>query len=503
MGYRIGFDAERYIEEQSRYILERLERHDRLYLEFGGKLMEDLHAARVLPGFDPNAKLQVLKRLREEAEILICVYAEDIERNRMRGDYGITYDLEVLRMIDDLRGEGLEISAVVLTRYEGQPAADLFITKLQRRGLDVYCHEATKGYPIDIDTVVSEEGYGRNPYIPCTKRLVVVAAPGPNSGKLATSLSQLYYEDRMGLHSGYSKFETFPIWNLPLYHPVNLAYEAATADLKDVNMIDPFHLEATGQRAVNYNRDVEAFPLLKRILERIRGGESEFRSPTDMGVNRAGFCITDEEVVIEASRQEIIRRSFAMAADYRRGLVDLDTLQRVKLLLENLGLEDNDRPGVREARAYAQQLGATNGGTEERAVAAMQLEDGTVVTGRGSERMTAPAALLLNAIKHMAGIDDALHLLSPVVLEPIFEMKENILHQPSIALDVKEVLMALGLSAATNPLAQHAMSQLKLLRHLQAHATVFVSRGDADLFRSLGIDLTNDPAYSSDRLYYD
>ncbi len=503
MPFRIGFDAERYVEEQSRYIRERLEAHDRLYLEFGGKLMEDLHAARVLPGFDAQAKIKVLEQLRADLEVLICIFAEDIEQNKVRGDYGITYDLEVLRMIDNLHERGLEVNSVVLTRYDGQSSAERFIRKLERRGIAVYCHEATAGYPRDIDAVVSEQGYGHNIYIPCTRRLVVVTAPGPASGKLATCLSQLYHEMRQGLRSGYSKFETFPIWNLPLHHPVNLAYEAATADLNDVNMIDPYHLEATGQSAVNYNRDVEAFPLLRRMFEKLGAGAPAFRSPTDMGVNRAGFCIIDDEVVREASCQEIIRRSFRLAVDYRRGEIEQDTLQRVQLLLENLELEDTDRPGVQEARDYAARLGSAGDVGEEQAVAALELPDGNVVTGRGSARMTAPAALLLNAVKQLAGIDDSLHLLSPVVLEPIYDMKRDILGLAVTALDCREVLMALGLSAATNPLALLAMERLSGLRHCQAHVTVIVSRSDADTYRQLGIDMTNDPVYATDKLFYE
>ncbi|MDI9469784.1 MAG: DUF1846 domain-containing protein [Bacillota bacterium] len=503
MPFRIGFDAERYLEEQSRYIRERLEGHDRLYLEFGGKLMEDLHAARVLPGFDAQAKIKVLERLRADLEVLICIFAEDIEQSKVRGDFGITYDLEVLRMIDNLRERGLEVNSVVLTRYEGQASAERFIRKLERRGISVYCHGTTVGYPFDVDAVLSEQGYGRNVYIPCTRRLVVVTAPGPASGKLSTCLSQLYHEMLQGMRSGYSKFETFPIWNLPLHHPVNLAYEAATAELRDVNMIDPYHLEATGQSAVNYNRDVEAFLLLRRMFERLAAGGSTFRSPTDMGVNRAGFCIIDDEIVREASCQEIIRRSFHLAVDYRRGQIDYETLQRVKLLLKNLELKDVDRPGVREAREYAARLGNTGDVGEEQAVAALELPDRRVVTGRGSDRMTAPAALLLNAVKQLAGIDDSLHLLSPVVLEPIYDMKRDILGLSVTALDCREVLMALGLSAATNPLAQLAMDRLAGLRHCQAHVTVIASRSDADTYRQLGIDMTNDPVYATDKLYYE
>mgnify|MGYP001174091820 CR=1 FL=1 len=505
MTQRIGFDSEQYLEEQTRYIQERLEMYDKLYLEFGGKLIGDLHAMRVLPGFDPDAKVKILQRLKDDAEVLICVYAGDIEQNKIRGDYGITYDEEVMRMMDDFKRWGLQVNSVIITRYNNQPAAQVFINRLRRRNVKVYTHAYTEGYPLDVDLIVSSNGYGRNEYIETERRLVVVTAPGPNSGKLATCLSQLYHETQRGHSAGYSKFETFPIWNLPLKHPVNVAYEAATADLMDVNMIDPYHLEAFGVSAVNYNRDIEAFPLLRRIMMKIYGEDIPFHSPTEMGVNRVGFCITDDDVVREAANQEIIRRAFHLACDFKKGLLSPEVSQRGKLLMDEMQLKEEDRSVVRPAREYAKKLldkpsscpNSTPQGT------ALELPDGSFVTGKGSSSMTSISACLLNAVKKLAGLADPLHLLSPVILKPLHVLKEDILGQRSQHLDAKEILIALSISAATNPMAEAALNQLKNLRGCQAHSTVIPSKADDDICRKLGIELTADPTFSSSSFYYD
>lgn len=499
---KIGFDHKKYLEEQSKYILERVNNYDKLYLEFGGKLMFDMHAKRVLPGFDENAKIKLLQKLKGNAEIIICVYAGDIERNKIRGDFGITYDMDVLRLIDDLRAYGLDVNSVVITRYEGQPSTTVFINKLERRGIKVYKHEATKGYPTDVDTIVSDEGYGKNPYIETTKPIVVVTAPGPGSGKLATCLSQLYHEHKRGNVAGYSKFETFPVWNVPLKHPLNIAYEAATVDLKDVNMIDPFHMEAYGKMAVNYNRDVETFPVLKRIIEKITGEESVYQSPTDMGVNRVGFGITDDEVVKEASRQEIIRRYFKTSCEYKKGYVDKETFQRSKLIMEELNLKENNRIVVEPARVYAKELNENSERSELCTVTALELEDGTILTGKSSELMDASAAVIINAIKYLAGIADGIYLLSPVVLEPIQKLKEKTFGDKRTALSGEEILIALSICAATNPMAEVAMSKLPLLKGCQAHSTTILSSNDEQTFRKLGIDITCDAEYQSESLFY-
>lgn len=499
---KIGFDHNKYLEEQSKYILERVNNFDKLYLEFGGKLLFDLHAKRVLPGFDENAKIKLLHRLKEKVEIVICVYSGDIERNKIRGDFGITYDMDVFRLIDDLREYQLAVNSVVITRYDDQPATTLFINKLERRGIKVYKHRSTKGYPTDIDTIVSDEGYGKNPYIETTKPIVVVTAPGPGSGKLATCLSQLYHEYRRGTFAGYSKFETFPVWNVPLKHPLNIAYEAATVDLKDVNMIDPFHLEAYGETAVNYNRDIEAFPLLKRIIEKITGKESVYQSPTDMGVNRVGYGIVDDEVVQEASRQEIIRRYFKTACEYKKGQVDKGAYDRIKLIMEELNLKPEDRKVVIPAREYSAKLKeVSNTPNDICPVVALELNDGTILTGKASETMNATAAAVLNAIKHFANINDDMHLISPVVLEPIINLKANTLGNRNVALSCEEILTALSICAVTNPTAQAAMEKLSMLKGAQAHSTTMLSLNDEQTFRKLGVDTTSDPEYPSANLY--
>ncbi|MDD7266802.1 MAG: DUF1846 domain-containing protein [Lachnospiraceae bacterium] len=491
-----GFDSAKYLEEQSRYILERVNTYDKLYLEFGGKLIGDFHAMRVLPGFDPDGKVKLLYHLREQAEIIICVYAGDLENNKVRGDFGITYDRDVMRMIDDLRHWDLEINSVVITRYTGQSAALQFKNKLERRGLKVYTHGNTQGYPMDVDTIVSDAGYGKNAFIETKKPLVVVTAPGPNSGKLGTCLSQLYHEVRQGRKAGYAKFETFPIWSLPLKHPVNVAYESATADLADVNMIDPFHLERYGETTVNYNRDIEAFPLLRRILTKIYdAGELPYNSPTDMGVNRAGFAIVDDEAVQAAARQEIVRRYFSLQCDYKKGIGTLEAAQRGKLIMDEMGLGVEDRPVVAAARTKAEQ--------EDTSVVAIELENGRIITGKHSQMMTASAACLLNCIKQLAGVSDEMHLLPPVILGAIENLNDDVLRRRSQALDSREILIALSISAVTNPSAEAAWKKLTNLRDLQAHSTAIMQKADEDVFRRLGIMVTCDPQFVSSSLYYD
>ena len=499
---KIGFDHKKYLEEQSKFILERVNNFDKLYLEFGGKLIGDLHAKRVLPGFDENAKIKVLQHIKEKVEVVICVYAGDIERNKIRGDYGITYDMEVLRLIDDLRSFELDVNSVVITRYEGQPATTVFINKLERRGIKVYKHAPTKGYPTDVDTIVSDEGYGANPYIETTKPIVVVTAPGPNSGKLGTCLSQLYHENKRGNEVGYSKFETFPVWNVPLKHPLNIAYEAATVDLKDVNMIDSFHLEKYGQMSVNYNRDLELFPVLKKIIEKITGKESIYQSPTDMGVNRVGFGIIDDEVVREASKEEIIRRYFKTACEYKKGQVDKGAYERIKMIMEGLSLKPEDRKVVMPARNYSNKLKENAEKNDTCPVVALELNDKTILTGKGSDLMNATAAAIVNAIKHLSNISDEIHLISPVILEPIVNLKTGTLSSRNVSLSCQEVLTALSICAVTNPTAHFAIDKLPLLKGAQAHSTTILSKDDEQTFRKLGIDVTCDPEYPSQNLYY-
>jgi uncharacterized protein (UPF0371 family) len=498
-----AFDNERYLAEQTEAILERIARFDnKLYLEFGGKLLFDYHAARVLPGFDPNVKMRLLQRLRDKAEIILCIYAGDIERRKIRADFGITYDSDVFKLIDDIREWQLEVSAVVITRFEGQPAAVAFQNKLERRGVKVWTHRPIEGYPTDVDRVVSDRGYGANPFIETTRPLVIVNAPGPNSGKMGTCLSQLYHEYRKGVRAGYAKFETFPIWNLPLRHPVNAAYEAATADLRDVNQIDPFHLEAYGERAVNYNRDVEAFPLLRRSLERITG-ESLYRSPTDMGVNRAGFAIVDDAAAAEGGRQELIRRWFRYSCDVVAGMESPESVRRVEALMEEFEVAPEDRRVVVPAReaASASEARAETGHKGVFSGAALELADGRIVTGHNSPLLHATSALVLNVIKELAGIPKHLHLLSPSVIESIGRLRKEILGQLSISLNLQETLIALGISSTTNPIAEQAMARLPELRGCEVHITHLPTPGDEKGLRQLGVKLTCDPAFASEKLF--
>lgn len=500
---KIGFDAEKYIEEQSKYILERINEGnaERLYLEFGGKLVQDKHAMRVLPGFDENAKIKLLHRLREKVEIIICIYSGDIATNKTRADFGITYDLEVMRIIDMFRQYDLSINSVVVTRYEDIPSVNMFINRLERRGIKTYKHRFTKGYPTDVDTIVSEEGYGANPYIEVDKPIVVVNGPGGGSGKLATCLSQLYHEFKRGNYARYAKFETFPIWSLPLKHPVNIAYEAATADLNDVNMIDSFHLEAYNKTAVNYNRDIEMFPVLKRIVERITGREAEYKSPTDMGVNRAGFCIVDDDICKAAACQEVIRRYFIAQCDYKKGKITENSVSRCKLLMDELNLNVSDRVVVHAAREYAERKMKELGCEENIAAVAIELPRGKIVTGRTSEKMVAPAAAVLNGVKLICGIEDDVHLISPAVLDDIQMLKTEVLKHERASLNVEEVLTALTISGATNPLAETAVRHLEELRGCVAHCTAILGDKDEMSLKALGVDVTCDPEYVTDNLY--
>jgi uncharacterized protein (UPF0371 family) len=503
MENKIGFDNEKYLREQSQAILERVEKSDnKLYLEFGGKIIFDYHAARVLPGFDPNIKMRLLQKLKDKAEILLCIYAGDIERKKLRADFGITYDAAALKLIDDLREWGIDVRAVVITRFADQPAAKIFKNKLERRNVKVFTHAFTKGYPTEVDLIVSDEGYGANEYIKTKKPLVVVTGPGPGSGKLATCLSQLYHDYKRGIKSGYAKFETFPIWNLPLKHPVNVAYEAATADIRDFNMIDSFHLEAYDKIAVNYNRDVEAFPLLRRILEKITGSESIYKSPTDMGVNKAGFGIVDDEAVKEAARQEIIRRYFRYACEYMMGFADKETTERVELIMEELGIKPDDRKVVEAARKAAIETERKKKGHEGFFCgAALELKDGSTITGKNFSLMHASSSLILNAIKRLAEIPDKLHLLSPNIIESIGNLKKQVLNAKAVSLDLGETLIALAMSAATNPTAQLAMEKLKELQGCEVHLTHIPTPGDEAGLRRLGVNVTSDPNFSTTSLF--
>ena len=483
----IAFDNDKYLQTQSEHIRQRIAQFGgKLFLEFGGKLYDDNHASRVLPGFQPDSKLKMLLQLKDQVEMVIAINAGDIEKNKIRGDLGITYDLDVIRLIDIFRGFGFYVSSVVLTRYEDKPATRAFQARLESLGVRVYHHYAIEGYPSNIAHIVSDDGYGRNDYIETQRELVVVTAPGPGSGKLATCLSQLYHEHKRGVRAGYAKFETFPVWNLPLNHPVNLAYEAATADLSDVNMLDPFHLEAYGVTTVNYNRDVEAFPVLVAMFEKILG-QCPYKSPTDMGVNMLGNCIIDDEAAREASRQEIIRRYYAALCDHKRGKATDDMVLKLELLMKKASVE----PGARKVVAAALEKAAETG----KPAAAAQLPDGKIVTGKTSNLLGASAALLLNALKALGGIRDELHLISPVVIDPIQHLKTEHLGNRNPRLHTDEVLIALSISAATNPTAELAMEQLSKLRGCEIHSSVILSSVDEKTFKRLGVNLTCEPRY--------
>ena len=484
---KIAFDNELYIKSQSQHIRSRIEQFGgKLYLEFGGKLYDDNHAARVLPGFQPDSKLRMLLQLKDKVEMVIAINAADIEKNKVRGDLGITYDRDVIRLIDVFRGFGLYVSSVVLTRFNDKDITRAFQARLESIGLKVYHHYEIEGYPSNIAHIVSDEGYGKNDFIETTRELVVVTAPGPGSGKLATCMSQLYHEHKRGVQAGYAKFETFPVWNLPLNHPVNLAYEAATADLSDVNMIDPFHLEAYGKTTVNYNRDVEAFPVLVTMFERILG-ECPYKSPTDMGVNMVGNCIVDDAAACDASRQEIVRRYYAALCDQKQGKSGADEVLKLELLMKKVGVSAEDRRVVAPALAKAEQTGLP--------AAAMELPDGRIVTGKTSSFLGASSALLLNALKALAGIPDDLHLISPRVVEPIQHLKVDHLGHRNPRLHTNEVLIALSISATTDSTAEKAMEQLEKLRGCQVHSSVILSAVDEQTFKRLGVHLTCQPQF--------
>jgi uncharacterized protein (UPF0371 family) len=490
----IGFDNDKYLKMQSEHIQERINSFGgKLYLEFGGKLFDDFHASRVLPGFKPDSKINMLVKLKEDAEIIIAINAGDIEKNKVRGDLGITYDMDVLRLIDAFRGYGLFVGGVVMTQYAEQPAAVAYAKKLESLGIKVYHHYKIPGYPANISLIVSDDGFGRNDYIETTHRLVVVTAPGPGSGKMATCLSQLYHDNKRGIKSGYAKFETFPIWNLPLKHPVNMAYEAATADLNDVNMIDPYHLEAYGKTTVNYNRDVEVFPVLNAMFKSILG-ESPYKSPTDMGVNMAGNCIVDDGVCTSASREEIIRRYYAALCNRRAGNGSDAEVLKIELIMEQSGISVSARKVVGAANLKAELTGAP--------AAAAELQDGTVITGKTSSLLGASSALLLNYVKHLAGIPDEVELISHTIIEPVQKLKTGVLGNHNPRLHTDELLIALSICAVTDPKAAKALDVLPQLRGCEVHSSVMLSEVDKNVFRKLGVNLTCEPKYQTQKLFH-
>ena len=489
-----GFDNDKYVKLQSQNIRDRISHFGgKLYLEFGGKLFDDFHASRVLPGFKPDSKVRMLLEMKDVAEIVIAISADDIERSKRRGDLGITYEDDTLRLIDAFRGIGLYIGSVVVTHYRGQAIADKFMKRLEALGVRTYRHYIIPDYPSDVALIVSEDGFGKNDYIETERSLVVVTAPGPGSGKMATCLSQLYHEHQRGVKAGYAKFETFPIWNLPLKHPVNLAYEAATADLDDVNMIDPYHLEAYGETTVNYNRDVEIYPVLEAIFKSIYG-ESPYKSPTDMGVNMVGNCISDDEVCREASKQEIIRRWYAAAVAVRKGLGESEEMRKIELIMNSLNISAADRPVVAAALEKAEASGGP--------AVAIELNDGTIVTGKTTSLLGASSAALINALKALAGIDKKLPLIAPGVIKPIQHLKVEHLGNHNPRLHTDEVLIALTICAVTNPMADLAIDQLSKLKGCEAHSTVILSHVDEDLFKKLGVNISFEPKYQAKKLYH-
>lgn len=491
---KIGFDNDKYLKLQSEKIKERIAAFGgKLYLEFGGKLFDDYHASRVLPGFKPDSKINMLSQLKDEAEIVIVINASDIEKNKVRSDLGITYDLDVLRLIDAFRSYGLYVGSVCMTRFAGQPSAIAYQKKLESLGMKVYRHYSISGYPSNIPFIVSDEGYGKNDYIETSRSLVVITAPGPGSGKMATCLSQLYHEYKRGIKAGYAKYETFPIWNIPLKHPVNLAYEAATADLNDVNMIDPFHLEAYGETTINYNRDVEIFPVVSAMFEKIMG-ECPYKSPTDMGVNMAGYGIIDDEATRDASKQEIIRRYYNTLCQKRQGTADDEQILKLELLMKQAGVTISDRPVVAAANIKAETTGEP--------AAAIELSDGRIITGKTSDLLGASSAMLLNALKAMAGIDDSVRLISPATIGPIQNLKVNHLGNKNPRLHTDEVLIALSICASSDPQAKLAIDQLQNLKGSEVHSSVILSQVDINTFRKLGINLTCEPSYQNQALYH-
>jgi uncharacterized protein (UPF0371 family) len=489
-----GFDNSKYLKMQSEKISERIRQFGgKLYLEFGGKLFDDYHASRVLPGFAPDSKIKMLLELKDQAEIVIAINAGDIEKNKVRGDLGITYDLDVLRLIDAFRSFGLFVGSVVITCYGAQSSAIAFQRRLESLDIKVYRHYSIPSYPYDMPLIFSDAGYGQNEYIKTSRPLVVITAPGPGSGKMATCLSQIYHDHKLGIKSGYAKFETFPIWNLPLKHPVNLAYEAATADLNDVNMIDPFHLEAYNETTVNYNRDVEVFPVLRMMFERVMG-ESPYKSPTDMGVNMAGYCIFDDAAVKKAANDEIIRRYYTAICNLRKGMGSEEEVHKIEMLLKQASIAADDRRCVREALNKTELTGAP--------AASIELSDGKIITGKTSELLGASSAMLLNALKYLGGIDDEIHLISPAVLEPVRDLKVNHLGNHNPRLHTDELLIALSICAAIDPIAETAMQQLSKLCGCEMHSTVLLAQVDENTFRKLGINLTSEPKYQTKKLYH-
>ena len=501
---KVGFDNEKYLKEQSEEIRRRAAKYGRLYLEFGGKLINDFHAARCLPGYDPNVKLRLLQSLKDQAEVILCLFAGDIERKKMRADFGISYADDALKLIDDLRSLGLLVRGVVITRYQEQHAVKQFRAKLEHRGVRVYYHYKTAGYPADVDTIVSDIGYGKNEYVKTERPIVVVTAPGPGSGKFATCLAQIYHEYRMGNFAGYAKFESFPVWNLPLDHPLNIAYEAETIDLNDKNMLDPYHKEAYGKDTVNYNRDVDAFPLLVAIWQKMTKGSCPYRSPTDMGVNRIGFGIVDDEVVRNASKQEIIRRFLRYQCAFAEGSTDRSMVERAKELMDSLGLRAEDRVVVEAARRTAEEAriqGKGKAGGTIVSGAAIQLKDGRIVGGKNSDEMHAAAAMVLNAVKTLSGIPSQIPLIGPNIIQSIAHMKQDILKVGYTSLNLDETLIGLAISSATNPAAQIAMEKLNDLRGCEVHMTHIVTPGDEAGLRRLGCRFTSDPYYATNALF--
>ena len=491
---KIGFDNDEYIRLQTKKIRDRIGSFGgKLYLEFGGKLFDDYHASRVLPGFHPDSKIKMLLEMKDQAEIVIVINANDIEKNKRRGDLGITYDMDTLRLIDAFKGIGLFVGSVVLTQFANQPTAEKFESKLKALGVRTYRHYKIPEYPSNIPLIVSDDGFGKNDYIETTRSLVIVTAPGPGSGKMATCLSQLYHDHKRGIDAGYAKFETFPIWNLPLKHPVNLAYEAATADLNDLNMIDPYHLEAYGITTVNYNRDVEIFPVLEAMFKTIYG-TCPYKSPTDMGVNMAGYAITDDEAVREASKQEIIRRYYNTQCEIRQGLTEQKVSFKLEMLLNSLGLKPESRPCVAASLEVSGRTGAP--------AAAIELPDGRMVTGKTSSLLGASSAALLNALKELAGIPDEIHLISPSVIEPIQKLKVEHMGNHNPRLHTDEILIALSICAATDENAAKAIASISALKGSEAHSTVILSGVDTNVFKKLGINITCEPVYQSKKLYH-
>ena len=491
---KTGFDNAAYMEKQTEQILKRAGQFNhKLYLEFGGKLFDDYHASRVLPGFDVNGKIQLLQKLKDKVEIIMVISAADIEKNKIRADLGITYDMDALRLIDNIRKMGLSINSIVISQYKDQPSADIFKNKLEQRGEKAYIHRPIKGYPSNIDLVVSDNGYGSNPYVETIKPLVVVTGPGPGSGKMSTCLSQIFHECKKGVNAGYAKFETFPVWNLPINHPVNLSYEAATADLNDVIGIDPYHLEAYGETAVNYSRDIEVFPLVKTILSKIMAADKVYRSPTDMGVNMAGFCITDEDKVKEAAMQEIVRRYYRTWCEYKEGRLKNGAVEKLEIIMNQLGLSPEYRLAVKPALEKS--------ADSKSPAMALILNDGSVITGKNTIALAAAASLVLNCIKKLAGIPDDIHLISPAVLEPMMKLKEKILNDKNPLLSLEEVLNALSICAATDPTAEKCLSKLGDLKNCEAHSSHILSKSDENTMKKLGVNITCTPEFSSDDLY--